>query len=293
VLAREAQGRLTLTDVSRRLLPEAPDALPLSLVSGWAGHDVVFEAWAGLEHTLRTGECGLTRAGGMGFEQRLAATPQASALYQTAMSSTAGGFEACAAVLGRLSFGRVVDIGGGRGDLLRAVLDRAPHARGLCIDLPHVVNALPPTCDSRLEYLAGDALEYVPPGADLYLTSTVLRCMNDQQVLRLLGRVRAAMTRRPARLMCFELLRPEVPDALTSMQDLTAWVVYGGHDRSASEFESLFAAAGLRWAGAEPVQGNLHALHAVRRSRDGPPRRRLGQRAPCRQDSRRTCRASG
>ena len=50
-----------------------------------------------------------------------------------------------AAVLGAYDFARfdtIADIGGGRGHLLRAVLDAVPTAEGILFDLPHVIESL-------------------------------------------------------------------------------------------------------------------------------------------------------
>lgn len=264
VLARHEDGRYGLTAVSRRLLPGEPGGVNLRQVAGWAGLDAVIDAWSGLEHTLRTGECGLRRAGS-DFHARLANDGEGSAQYQEAMGSTREAFAACAEALDELAATVVVDIGGGRGELLAAVLARRPQAQGLCVDLPHVVQGLAPQLDGRLRFVAADACAHLPPGAGLYLTSTVLRCFDDEGALALLRSARQAMTHPAARLVCFEMVVPDDhADPMLALADMTARVVYGGRDRTAGEFRELLARAGLACQAIRPVDGAVHAITATR-----------------------------
>lgn len=261
VLARDEQRRFALTPVSRRLLPHEANSVNLRLVAGWVGLQPVVDAWSGLEHTLRTGECGLR---GRDFHACLADESVWNVQYQDAMASTSEGFAASAGTLDGRSFNRVVDIGGGRGDLLDVLLARHPQAEGLCVDLPHVVAGLRPRHGGRLRFAAADALRQLPAGADLYLTSTVLRCFRDEEALALLRAVRRAMTHTDASLVCFEMLLPaDNADPALALANLTAHVVYGGRDRSAEEFRALLARAGLRCRSIDAVQGSLHAITAT------------------------------
>ena len=264
VLACDEDRRFGLTPISRRLLPHEPDGINLRLVGGWVGLQPVFEAWSGLEHTLRTGECGLRGQAGRDFHTCLAEESAWNAAYQDAMSSTSAGFAASARMLDRLDFNQVVDIGGGQGDLLDIVLARHPDAKGVCVDLPHVVAGLAPRLGGRLRFEAADALTQLPAGAELYLTSTVLRCFGDDQALVLLRTARRAMTASRARLVCFEmLLPPDNGDPALALANLTAHVVYGGRDRNPDEFRELLGQAGFACRSIDAVEGALHAITAT------------------------------
>src|SRR5580704_19040957 len=67
---------------------------------------------------------------------------------------------------------RIVDVGGGQGTLLRALLATAPQAQGVLLDLPEVVRIAPAA--ERIELVAGDFMTSVPAGADVYVLSHVL-----------------------------------------------------------------------------------------------------------------------
>ena len=231
-------------------------------VAGWAGLQAVVDAWADLEHTLRTGESGLRHHGG-DFHARLAEDARVNEEYQAAMGSTVESFAACAAALDELPAELIVDVGGGRGELLAAVLGRRPGARGLCVELPHVVQGLTSQLNGRLRFVAADASQRLPEGAALYLTSTVLRCFDDDGALALLHAVRRAMTQPDARLVCFEMVaQDDRRDPMMALADMTARVVYGGRDRTAEEFRLLLARAGLACERIRPVDGAMHAITA-------------------------------
>jgi hypothetical protein len=260
VLRRE-NDTYALTPCGRRLLPDEPGALSAPLIAGWAGLPAVLEAFGGLEHSLRTGESGLQQRHGTDFHGYLSRHPAQARLYSEAMDSTTDSFEAAATLIDFSGCELIADVGGGRGGLLACILQRHPKIRGVCQDLPHVVGGLPPRCDGRLTFEAGNAFEQVPHGADIILLSTVLRCFDDARCVALLRSIRRAMTRPGARLICLEmLLPPGKDDPWLALTHITARVVYGGQDRTGSEFARLFARAGLSMQSATPVLGAVHAL---------------------------------
>ncbi len=75
-------------------------------------------------------------------------------------------------------FKTIVNIGGGQGATLAAVLQANPSAHGILLDLPHVVADTTPLQDAsvtdRCTVIAGDALAGVPAGGDCYLIKRVL-----------------------------------------------------------------------------------------------------------------------
>ena len=261
VFAREAEDRYALTPVSRRLLPGEPGGIDPLLVTGWVGHPAVAEAFVDLEHTIATGECGLARRHGTSFHGLLSRQPALADRYNDAMVSTVTSFEAAAQAVNFSESSHIVDIGGGQGGLLEAILARNPNARGVSFDLEHAFERhARPRCGGRLTFESGDAFAAVPAGADTYLTSTVLRCFDDEACIALLGNVRRAMLPH-SRLFCFEMMIPPGRDhPMMALADITARVVYGGKDRTEDEFRALVLQAGLRWQGATPVEGATFAM---------------------------------
>lgn len=89
-------------------------------------------------------------------------------------------------------FGTIADIGGGRGHLLRAVLDAAPTAEGILFDLPEVINTVGDENQQRLTAVAGDFLVDALPVADAYVLMEVLHDWADQECITILNAIRRA-----------------------------------------------------------------------------------------------------
>lgn len=157
----------------------------------------------------------------------------------------------------------IVDVGGGNGTLLRAILSAHPHARGVLFDTPGVVADLGGPCAdaavaARCERVGGDFLRAVPAGGDCYLLSQVLHNWPDAACLQILRHCHAAMTA-DGRLLIIE---PLLPVALTPPMpvvemDLMMLVLLGGNSRTDAALRALLQQAGylvtrswgLRFAG--------------------------------------------
>jgi hypothetical protein len=266
VFARTSQNQYMLTPFSQRLVRGSENAANIPLLLGWVGLPATYEAFGDLLHTLRTGQSAFQATHGTGFHTYLSAHPEAGELYTAAMEATADSFANCAAAYDFSGAKLIVDVGGGQGAFALEILSRYPELRSISFDLPDVIAHAKTdghTAHDRLQLVAGDAFQAVPPGGDIYITSTVLRCFNDDLCLRLLKNIRAAMPPQ-AKLAAFELLMPDAHDSLAMCQaDLTARVLYGGQDRTRREFEELFAQAGLRLVRASVVDVAMHVLEAV------------------------------
>src|SRR5215211_3636005 len=130
-IVREETGRrFALTDLGACLRSDAPDSL-----AGWAafvGEPSHWQAWGALEHGVRTGENAFRHVHGTDSWTFRARHPELSAGFDRAMTDLAR--QVAAAVLAAYDFGRfgtVVDVGGGSGTLLAAILARFPATRGV------------------------------------------------------------------------------------------------------------------------------------------------------------------
>lgn len=128
-------------------------------------------AFAQLGHSVRTGLPAFDEVFGRPRFDWLAEHADEAALFQRAMVALGqGSNEAVAEAYDFAQISRVVDVGGGHGQLLSAILARNPHLSGVLFDLPSGVaaakagvgGALP-----RTEFVAGSFFESVPPGADV------------------------------------------------------------------------------------------------------------------------------
>jgi len=169
-------------------------------------------------------------------------------------------------------FARVVDIGGGDGTLLAAILRACPSARGVLFDVDHVVGRARPALDSagvldRSELVGGDFRVAVPAGADCYVLKWILHDWEDDVSATILRRCREAVTDAGStRLVVVERVLPERvgPEHLDLvLSDLNMMAMTCGRERTEAEFAELFAGAGFRLDRVLPTGTNVSVVEAT------------------------------
>ncbi|MFI6226537.1 methyltransferase [Micromonospora echinospora] len=226
-----------------------------------------------LVDTIRTGRPAVPGALGTGFWEYLADRPEQQAVFSQAMAEQARLLSLpCVPLLDWPDGGTVVDVGGGSGVLLAAVLDAAPGLKGILLDQPQV---LPRAVERFRERGLADRADVRPhdlftpvPAGDVYLLSRVLHDWDDDAVVGILGAL-ARGASPGARLRIFEDLLPESgPLAATqAWSDVVMMVLYpGARERTLGQYRDLLARAG--WAFGRTVAGppGMHVIEASRSS---------------------------
>lgn len=245
-------GEFSVTSLGRLLQSDHPDSL-----RAWAaynGETWHWRAWGELAQSVRTGEPGLARATGAGLFDYLASHGDAAAAFDAAMASLSNvRSRALISSLALHDASSVVDIGGGDGRLIRAIVEAYPHLRGTVYDLPPVVEraraaASGEAATERYAFTAGSFFEHVPPGADVYLLKQVLHDWDDVRATHILRNCRAAMGP-GARLLIIELVVEEsAAGAMAALSDLEMLALTGGRERTIDQYRALLGNAGLRLA---------------------------------------------
>jgi C-methyltransferase len=199
-----------------------------------------------LGQSVRTGRPGLETLEPKGIWAYLQEHPGEAQVFGRAMTAKAGAeVAAVRAAYDFTRFGTIADIGGGRGHLLRAVLDAAPSAEGVLFDLPAVIQTLDVE-HPRMAATAGDFFVDALPRADAYLLMEVLHDWSDQECVTILGAIRRAAPDH-ATLLVIESLIPEgVADPRAYTLDVIMLAVTGGRERTANQLSALFDRAGFR-----------------------------------------------
>lgn len=208
------------------------------------GMPVIWGGFTDLEHAARTGTPATDSAALFAY---FADHPAEANVFNQAMAGKSAGV--VPTVVDAYDFGAfrtIADIGGGRGHLLRAILDRAPAASGILFDLPHVIADASHLGSDRLQLTPGDFFRGPLPVADAYVLMEVIHDWADDKAAEILAAVRRAAPD-GARLLIVEALVSESPGPhFGKMLDIIMLAVTGGRERTRSEYEQLLASTGFR-----------------------------------------------
>jgi hypothetical protein len=261
-----AADTFALTPIGDALRADAPGSMRALVLL--IGDPAQWEHWGSLLHSVKTGEPAPIRLRGTTFFEYLDTNPELAAVFNDAMTSmSAMATDPVLAVFDFSGFRRIVDVGGGHGSLLAAVLQSAPDAHGVLFDLPSVVEGAPPVLDAagvgdRCTVSAGSFMDAVPEGGDTYLLKTSIHDWDEETALLILRNVRAAMGPQ-AKLLLMEMVLPQHTSSyFGTMLDLEMLAIAGGKERTSSEYSNLLAHAGFRLERVVETAGPLSIVEA-------------------------------
>ncbi|MFZ1989129.1 MAG: methyltransferase [Alphaproteobacteria bacterium] len=237
-------GRYLHNEQSRRLRSDHPHSM--RPIVRFMGLPIQWAAIGELEYAVRTGRPSNEKIAPGGLFAYLAQHPEEARIFNEAM--TAKAHDDVLGVPRAYDFSRfstIGDIGGGRGHLLRAVLDVAPRASGVLFDLPPVIDAAREIASNRIRLQAGDFFKDALPACDAYLLMSVIHDWSDEQARDLLGAVRRAAPSH-AKVLIIETVLPDEPKPhLSRLGDIALMAMTTGQARTQREFADLFTASGL------------------------------------------------
>ena len=237
-------GSYVHTPASRLLRKDDPQSMRGYVM---ALMPIFWEPFGRLSYSLSTGKPAFEETYPGGIFKYFAEHPEKARIFDGAMTG-----KAQAQIAGALAhydfslFGTIADIGGGRGHLLKAVLEAAPNARGILFDLPHVVEAAKGGASGRLKLQGGDFFKDALPVADAYIIMQVIHDWNDADATKILSGIRRAAPAH-AKLLLIEMPILETPERDWAKEtDLFMLVFLHSRERTRSEYQQLLAGAGWR-----------------------------------------------
>jgi SAM-dependent methyltransferase len=272
VFTEEDDGAFGLTPLGDALRSDAAGSAR-ALVLLFAGIGIQ-DSWKELEYCVRTGQPAFRKHSPDG-DAFSSFDPEQAAIFDAAMATFAPqSAAAIAAAYDFTRFGRVVDVGGGNGAILLALLAAHPKLRGTVFDRPQVEagarrKIAEAGLTARCEFVAGDFFESVPAGADAYVIKHVIHDWDDEQATTILRNIRRAM-KPGARLLLAEGVYPHridasLPSRGAAANDVNMLVVTGGRQRSEEEFRALYDAAGFALEKIIPTASPLCLVEGVPR----------------------------
>ena len=265
---REEEPRtFALTPAAALLRSDIPNSLrPVAL---WSG-SMAYTVFSAIEHTVVTGKPAFDHLFGCDFFSYLAEHPDVSAAFDSFMERQTA--PVASAVLNSYKFAddsTVVDVGGGRGQMVTALLQAYPRMRGILFDLDHVVEGARESVTalglgSRCELVPGDMMQAVPSGGDVYMLKSIVHALDDDEACSLLSTCRAAM-HPAAKLLMIEFVIPagNSPHPGKLLDLMTLLGTQHGRERSEAEFVSLLQRSGLKLTSITPTSVQWSVLEAV------------------------------
>lgn len=259
-------GKFALTSLGRTLTSAAPDSMrDMAAALTAPGH---WLPWGMLDAAVQKNERQTTAALGVEIFDYFAAHPVEGRAFNGAMANLSSlEAEAVAAALDTRGVRYVVDVGGGLGTIVAALMTRNKELCGAVLELPEVAAAARSEIarmglTQRCEVIEGDIFRSVPE-ADLYILKNVLHDWDDERCVRVLTNCVKSM-RKDGRVILVEaVLAEDGSPGLAPFLDLVMLVLTPGRERTAQEYRELLNAAGLRSSRIIPTHSPMQLIEAT------------------------------
>jgi len=268
VFAENPDRKFELTPVAEILRSDAPNSMRDFAIM--MGENWISQAWNEMLYSVKTGGVAHEKVQGMSSFEFFEKNTEVGAVFNRAMTSLS--LMAAPAVAEAYDFsntGKLVDIAGGYGLLLAAILKANPHLQGVLFDLPFVIENAGELLESegvaaRTEKVAGDFFESVPTGADAYMMKHIIHDWDDASSIKILQNIQRAMDEN-GKVLIVEMVVPEGNEPSPGKAlDLLMLVIEGGKERTEKEYRELLESAGLRMTRVIPTRSPYNIIEAVK-----------------------------
>ena len=259
IFAENQDGMFELTVKAEPLQGGVPDSARDFAIL-W-GEEWFYRPWGGLLDNVKTGQTAFDSIFHMGFWEYFGSNPEAGEVFDRAMTSRSRGDMTTALTTFDFSrISRIVDVGGGQGELISAILKANPEVHGVLFDLPSAIEGARRLVESegvsdRCDLVGGSFFESVPAGGDLYILQGVIHNWNDSDATVILQKCRQANGDNGRLLIVDHVLPTGNDPSPGKIPDITMMVLLGALERTESEFRTLLDAAGFRLTKIMPSQG--------------------------------------
>jgi hypothetical protein len=249
IFRQRRDGRYDLTPLADTLRSDAD--VSMAALARFLGSPQHREHWSHLTDAVRTGRSVVPALRGKPVFEYLADEPEFAGIFNDAMTSISE--LAIAPLIAAYDFNpyaTIVDVGGGHGRLLAAILGATPHSRGILFDMPQVVAGAPAVLEEqhvadRVRIAEGSFFDTVPEGGDAYVLKNVIHDWPDDDAVRILGNVRRAAATGKTLLLVEGVLPGHDREFSGNWVDLEMLVTADARERTAAEYGELLRRAGF------------------------------------------------
>lgn len=265
IFTHRPDGRYELTPLSELL--RADSEISLAAVARFVGSRQHREHWSLLTEAIRTGSSVIPKLRGKSFFDYMGDDPEFGRIFDDAMTSFSEA--ATGPVIDAYDFtpyGTIIDIAGGHGRLLAAILASSPTTQGVLYDLPHVIVGATSLLQEkhvagRVRLVEGSFFDRIPTGGDAYLLKNIIHDWNDDAALKILRNVRAASASGTVLLLIETVIPEDDSESRGKLVDLEMLII-NGRERTASEYRQLLADAGFQMIRVVETTSSLSVIEA-------------------------------
>jgi SAM-dependent methyltransferase len=262
-------GSFAVTPLGFMLATEAPNSLRSWSI--WWGSQL-WRIWGQLHYSVKTGHSARKLLQGSDGFAHLERDPAlAEVFHRGAAENSRLAASGIVQAYDFSVFQRIVDVGGGSGELLAGILQTAPAAKGVLFDLPYAIEQGKDRLEklglaARCEFAIGDFFDSIPSGGDLYILKSVLHDWHDERCGSILKNCRRAMALQGRLLLIEEMLPDHMNESLIHQSlargDLTMLLAHAAHERTAPQLRGLLETAGFSLLRVIPAGGTFSLIEA-------------------------------
>lgn len=267
IFSEVADRSFQLTPLAECLRTGVPGSM-----RSWARAVVADHFWRSLQnlpYSVRTGLPSYDHANGMGVFEYFSRNPEIGRVFDEAMTEfSAAEIPAVTAGYDFSGVRTLVDVAGGHGSLLCAILKANPRLTGVLVDMPAVVEGARQVIadeglTGRCQVVAQDMFQSVPSGGDAYMMKHIIHDWDDDRSIQILKNCRSAMTNGDGRLLVIEtVIQPGNEPNFFKLLDV-AMLTISGRERTEKEFRSLYERAGFRLQRVVPTESPMSVIEGV------------------------------
>ena len=256
------------TELSHFLCTGVPGSVRSILI--FRGSEFLFGPFTKILYSIETGLAARAKIYSMEAFDYLKTHPETARIFDdamTGMSALVGPGIASAYDFGR--WGSLMDVGGGNGILLAAILKAHPGLCGVLADLPHAIERardcgfLDGELASRSAMHSCDFFREVPAGCRAYLMKHVIHDWDDDRARNILANCRRAVPEDGALLLVeWSLADGNAPSA-GKFADIVMLLMTGGKERTVAEYRDLLSQAGFRLNQVISTASDLNIIEAL------------------------------
>lgn len=267
IFEQKGEESFALTPLSETLLTDSPASLRGYAIAEMG--EVHYDAWGNIMHSVKTGEIAFDNHFGMNVWQYFERDKEKAENFNKYMASSSEAISQ--AIVEAYDFSesqKLVDVGGGLGGMISAILKANNHLSGVLFDAPSVIEKSREFLkgagvSERCETIGGDFFDAVPDGGDVYTMRWIIHDWEDSKSITILKNIRSVMPANGKLLLFETVVPPDSQPHFSKFMDLIMLTMTGGRERTENQYKSLLAKAGFKLTRVIPTNSFMSIIESV------------------------------